>query len=554
MTAADRQKQRLRRLKDDPTYYIAQLLKIKTKEPGAPLRPLIPNSVQRKFLAKVQELRAALQPVRVLVPKARQMGISTASEGLIFQNTATHKNTNSLIVAHEDEPAANLFEMTRLFYDELPQPLQPMKRYSNRAELWFDNPREWERKVKPGLRSRILVATARNVKIGRSKTLHNVHLSELAFYNDPTALLAGLMQAVPNLPGTMIIGESTANGVGGYWYDTVMAAQAGENEWTVLFFPWFEAEEYRMSREDGAAYLDQGRLELDEEERALRNAFGLSDEQLIWRRWAIANLCHGDLATFHQEYPSTLEESFITSGRPVFQVLRLQAMLLGCTPGRRYVIQHDGQVIRDGVGELEVWQEPQPGRRYILAADVAEGLPEGDYSVGEVFDEETGEQVAELRGHWEDDVFGRMLDAVGRWYNMALIGPERNNHGHSVLNTLVNYCHYPNVYFHDDWDDKAGANAERPGWPTNTQTRPILVTGLQAAVREGWWKVHSKLLVSEMMTFVLNAKGKAEAQGKGKPGGCKDDTVMAAGIGLQLRARRLVAPGSASGLSSGMTA
>lgn len=555
-TPAARQLEQLRRLRDDPDYYIPRLLKIKTKEPGAPLRLLVPNQAQRKFFAKVKELRTAGQPVRILVPKARQLGISTGTEGLIFQNTATHRNISSLIVAHEDEPATSLFEMSRLFYDELPAAFKPMKRYSNRAELWFENPREWERKTKPGLRSRIRVATARNLKIGRGKTIHNVHLSEMAFYPDAKTLLAGLMNTVPNRPGTMIIGESTGNGVGGYWYELVMAARDRENEWTLMFFPWFEDPGYRMSREEGAAYLDNGRLKLDEEERSLRNAFGLDDEQFIWRRWAIQNLCGGDLAIFHQEYPASLEEGFIASGRPVFEMVRLQVLLHGCTPGDRYLIQWGldgtGQIIRDGVGELEVWQTPQPDRRYILAADVAEGLPEGDYSVGEVLDEETGEQVAELRGHWEDHIFGRMLDAVGRWYNLALIGPERNNQGHSVLNTLVNQCHYPNVYYHDDWDQAPGTNLQRPGWPTDGQTRPILVSGLQEAVREKWWRVHSKTLVGEMMTFVRNAKGKPQAQGKGTAGGCKDDTVMASGIGLQLRARRLVAPATATTLNSGM--
>ncbi|HEY3315194.1 MAG TPA: hypothetical protein VGL40_07985 [Bacillota bacterium] len=545
MTATDKDRELLRRLKDDPGYYIPRLLKIKIKQPGAPIVSLFPNVAQQKLLTKVAEIRELRRPVRILVPKARQLGISTITEGLIFQNTVTHKNINSLIIAHEDDPAQELFEMTRLFYDELPLALRPMKRYSNRAELWFENPHEWERRSKPGLRSRIRVASARNVKIGRSKTLHNVHLSEWAFYNDPKTLIDGLLQAVPNMPGTMVVGESTANGVGGHWYETVMAAREGESEWIILFFPWFEAAEYRMGREDGAEFLGQGRLVLDEEEQALNNAYNLEDEQLIWRRWAIENLCGGDLAIFHQEYPSNLDESFITSGRPVFNVIKLQTMRHNCKPGERFTVEPSPdnpsgpwRVKPDPNGEVEVFIAPDEGHDYDLGADVAEGLPEGDYSAGEVCDHETGEQAAEIHGHFDDDLFARKLDGLGRWFNNALLGVERNNHGHSVLNTLVNYTKYPNLYFHDDWDDKAGTNVERPGWPTTAQTRPLMITALQEAVRDGWWKIHGSGLLGEMMTFAWNAKGKAEATGKGKPGGAKDDRVIAAGIMLEIRQRR----------------
>jgi hypothetical protein len=43
-------------------------------------------------------------------------------------------------------------------------------------------------------------------------------------------------------------------------------------------------------------------------------------EQLHWRRWVIRNNFAGDLDRFHQEFPSTPLEAFMTTGRHVFNV------------------------------------------------------------------------------------------------------------------------------------------------------------------------------------------------------------------------------------------
>jgi phage terminase large subunit len=226
-------------------------------------------------------------------------------------------------------------------------------------------------------------------------------------------------------------------------------------------------------------------------------------------------------------------------GKTVFPQKRLQELAQHTREGVRYRIDlHNGVLVEDENGELEIFAHPQPGNDYDIGADVAEGLPEGDYSAAYVIDHRTGEDVAVLHGHIDGDLFARQLDWLGRYYNTALLGVEINNMGHSVVNVLLNYTFYPNLYYHDQYNSESGKNETKPGWPTNNITRPILVDTLIEGIREGVWRINDINLINEMKTFVRNKQGKPQAQGKGTPDGAKDDRVMAYGIAHQMRLRR----------------
>ena len=101
--------------------YIENCLKIKTK--SGTVVPFRLNDAQRKLYAVAKRQQDAGKPVRLIILKARQLGFSTLTEGLIFHACATRKNVNALIVAHREDATANLFRMSKLFYDELPAPV-----------------------------------------------------------------------------------------------------------------------------------------------------------------------------------------------------------------------------------------------------------------------------------------------------------------------------------------------------------------------------------------------------------------------------------------------
>ena len=232
--------------------YIERFLMIRTKE--GELVPLRLNEPQERMYKAIKEQADAGKPVRAIVLKARQMGFSTLTEAILFAVAATRFHCENLIVAHKDDATANLFRMSQRYYENLPEQVRPMRKASNAREIVFDRPPNYKGR-RPGLGSSIRCATAGGSGVGRSYTLQCLHLSEFAFWpGDKRETLAGLSQAVPDLPGTIIIIESTANGYDEFkdlWDAAVEAQRRGEDGYLPLFFAWFEMREYRRTPPPG---------------------------------------------------------------------------------------------------------------------------------------------------------------------------------------------------------------------------------------------------------------------------------------------------------------
>jgi hypothetical protein len=162
-----------------------------------------------------------------------------------------------------------------------------------------------------------------------------------------------------------------------------------------------------------------------------------------------------------------------------------------------------------------------------------------------VFDAETWEQVAHLHGKWDTHEWGLMLAELGFWYNTALLGIERNNHGHAVINAALHTAKYPpthskggchGLYFHQEYDEVKKTSSQRPGWPTTVKTKYFALDGLASSLDERSLKLRSRHTVSELLTFVKLPGGKAGGEGK-----CHDDAVTSCAIAdalLKLRPRR----------------
>ncbi|MCR4963295.1 MAG: hypothetical protein K6B40_05380 [Firmicutes bacterium] len=207
----------IKRIINDPLLFCAKTLKIQNKY--GELAPFVFNDAQKRLYAEIQRQRQAGQPVRIIILKARQMGFSTAVAGLFYHATVTRPNVHSMVVAHKADASANIFNKTKLFYEESPAFLRPLRKAANSRELIFENPRAKERSQRPGLRSRITIETALNKEAGRSATIHNLHISELAFWPYAAETMTSLLQAVPYHRQTMVIIESTANGLGGAFFE-----------------------------------------------------------------------------------------------------------------------------------------------------------------------------------------------------------------------------------------------------------------------------------------------------------------------------------------------
>lgn len=501
--------------------YIESCLKIKTK--GGMVVPFRLNDAQRKLYAVAKRQQDAGKPVRLIILKARQLGFSTLTEGLIFHACATRRNVNALIVAHREDATANLFRMSKLFYDELPAPVKPMLRASNAQELVFENPSKLrsEREARPGLRSRIRCATAGGRGIGRSDTLQCVHLSEYAFWPDgadgKASTLAGILQAVPSLPGTMVVIESTANGFEDF-KERWDAAVAGENDFEPVFFAWFENPEYSMPVVPGTEWTP--------EERDLKAAYQLTDEQLQWRRWCIANNCGGSLDMFRQEYPASPGEAFLHSGTGVFDneqiVLRLER--LPGPAGRGEFA--DGEWTESETGAITLYELPEEGVPYVLGGDTAgEG---SDYFTAIVIDNVSGRIVAKLRQKYSEPEYVRQIFALGRFYNDALVAIETNFSTYPVMK--LQEMEYPNQYSREREDTYTRQMRKSYGFRTDRQSRPRAIANLVEVFSSHPEWFTDRELLEEMLTFCYNEDHRPEALA-----GKHDDLVMGAAITYAVR-------------------
>ena len=169
------------------------------------------------------------------------MGFSTYTEADCFHQTVTNKMFSSTIIAHEEQASQNLYNMFKRYFENLPDALRQMRKRNNAKELLFENPTndDLEKRRNPGLQSTVKVATAKNTATGRSQTINYLHASEVAFWDNPKETFTGLLQCVPHSAKSTVIMESTANGVGDYFYDMWNNAVAGKNEFVPLFFAWF---------------------------------------------------------------------------------------------------------------------------------------------------------------------------------------------------------------------------------------------------------------------------------------------------------------------------
>jgi hypothetical protein len=318
----DRERVIRSKLKNDFEHYAKRCLRIRSK--GGEIIPLELNAAQRYLHSRLEEQRRKTGKVRALVLKGRQQGVSTYIGGRFYWRASHSRGVRVFILTHEQDATDNLFGMVERYHDRCPDIVRPETGKANAKELSFN-----------ALESGYAVGTAGTKAVGRSQTVQLFHGSEVAFWPNAAAHFAGVVQAIPDLPETEIILESTANGLGGEFHERWQQAESGLGDYEAIFIPWYWQEEYRR-------VVDA--ITLDDEETEYAAAYGLSNEQMAWRRAKIAEL--KDPLLFKQEYPATAAEAFQLTGHDSFikpeavvaarkaTCEALGALVLGADPAR----------------------------------------------------------------------------------------------------------------------------------------------------------------------------------------------------------------------------
>ncbi len=334
----------LARLKDFQ-FFSEKFFKIRPK--NGSITNFILNRAQLYIHERLEAQLKETGKIRAIILKGRQQGCSTYVQARYFHKTITNRGMKTFILTHEGQATKNLFEMTKRYYEYLPDGLCPKPDKDSVKELNFAS-----------LDSGYAIGTAGNKGTGRSQTVQLLHGSEVAFWQHAETHALGLMQAVSSEPGTEIILESTANGIGNYFHSIWVSAEQGKNDFQAIFIPWYWQDEYKITSSGFRA---------TDEERHLLEAYsnnGMTLEHLAWRRNKIFGFNKDfdqGLRKFNQEYPITaavafrnpIEDTFINSEHVIrarnAKIISESALVVGVDPAigdndRCAIIRRRGRV------------------------------------------------------------------------------------------------------------------------------------------------------------------------------------------------------------------
>lgn len=295
------------RLNSDFPFFAKANLKIRTKEGS--IEALVLNEAQTYLHNRLEHQLQATGKIRALILKGRQQGCSTYVGGRFYWHTTRKSGKATFILSHEADTTEKLFQMVERYHANCPEPAKAQTDVANRRRMVFS-----------GLNSEYFVGTAGNENVGRGGTVQYLHASEAAFYPDGDAFSKGLLQSVPDLPGTEVIIESTANGMDAMFYLMCMDAMANRGDYQLIFIPWFWQKEYR--RKPPADFVLENSVPFGDEPK-IADVYKLTLDQMAWRRNKILEL--KSLKAFMQEYPCNEEEAFIASGNSLISSLAVMA-------------------------------------------------------------------------------------------------------------------------------------------------------------------------------------------------------------------------------------
>jgi hypothetical protein len=429
--------------------------------------------------AQEETVRTWIDARYSIVLKARQIGFSTLAAAFTFWETFFWGDRFIVMLSRTEREASKLLQKTKYGYKMLPQWIKlrgPDLVSDNLLKMVFANDSSLE-------------SLPSGNDPARGESVYRVVIDEMAFLPDAESAWASI-EPIADVGGRVIC-LSTANGEGNIFHTLWVGSQTGTNRFTGIFFPW------------SAGDRDEDWYEAKKRD--------LPDWQLA------------------QEYPSDPEEAFVRSGRPVFDLDALRE-IEPIEPERGYLKKGYGKNVYDFVddgGELAIWDMPTIGEAYVIGADVAEGLGHGDYSSAHVISASTGLLVAHWHGHIDPDLFGEeVLNALGCFYNYALVGVESNNHGLTTLKSLQRVG-YKNLYRQRKMNHRNPQPGESLGWRTTSASKPLAIDELGAAIRDASVSIYDSKTIAELRTFIREANGKMH----GSP---HDDRVMSLAICNQM--------------------
>lgn len=482
--------------------------------------PFLFTPPQKHIMRDVIQHRRNDMPCQILLYKSRRTGGSTWAVALLIDHCIAKPGASAYIIAHLDKTARELFNDRAVPFAKAVQS-RGVEVEITKSEIVFHFP--------GGKTSKLKFATAKTVIGGRGLTASAVLLSEAAFYPGEGSFVS-ILNALSKDPDNIIIIETTPNGIEGpgeAFYNYWNAAVDGSSGFIPIFMPWWE--DPGLSLPDGMA----DDAPANDYEEWLMREFACTKGQIAWYRWTMETKCAGSKDMMMQENPSTPEEGFISTGTPAFdsdeQSLAKKSV---CAPIARGIMRRydsEWQFDESPTGPLCIWEYPDPKGQYYIGVDAAKGVGTGDFASMSCWNGDTGRKAFRFAERIKPETAAGQLNALGRWYNNAMINIEfTGGWGYIIAKELRDQHFYPSQYLWRSRDEGINAKPRQTmGWETTERSRRMLIDLFRTALRRkhlhvmdaesvkqmsrasielGWrWSVikgHDDIFMSDMLGWV----------------------------------------------------
>ena len=568
------------RQKHDYPFWAAMFAYIKRKGGGTDVLFRL-NRPQRKLIKRLEKMRKAGKPIRLILLKARQWGGSTAIQIYMAWLQLVHEvGLNSLIIAHQGTGSDEIKDM----FDRMIKSY-PVEMLHELGDAYAPNEPKMVGVGKSGnifrvpqRNCKIKIGTAERPNSCRGGDYNLVHLSEVALWKEtdgkkPEDIVRSACSGILLRPYTMIVYESTPNGVGNFFHKEYLAAKKGLSQFEAMFVAWFEIEQYELPFENEAEKYEFAKKlfanRRNEEIKSDREEPGT----YLWRLWEKGATLeaihwyvserskytnHGDMAS---EYPSDDIEAFTYSGRKVFSSEDVEQFRPACRAprwiGEIYGSADEGEKAIEGLrfkkeadGRLFMWHDVERSDieevtdRYLVVVDVCKGhTKNADFAdilvIDRLFmmDGEPPVVAAEWHGHIDMDKLAWKATQVAAYYNNALLVIESNtletNNTKGEAEYILTLIH--EVYGRQLYARKQSAEDIRQGLPkkygyhTNPLTKKVVIYNLKVVIRERLYVEREEACLDEYLTYVETENNVFEAME-----GYHDDRLMTRAIGMQV--------------------
>ena len=574
------------RCRFDFPFWAATFVYIKDKDPGKPDCLFRLTYPQRKYLSVLEEDRLAGKPIRICMCKARQWGGSTETQMYMAWLQLCHRpSLNSIIVAHVNPASEKIKAMFRKMLDAYPLEMmhEPGESFQQgEKKLVWDGNSDTTQRI-PQRNCTISVGSSESPNSARSGDYALAHISEIGLFKDtekikPADLIRSATSGILYRPYTMIVYESTADGVGTYFHKEYTAAADGKSQFKPFFMPWYGIELYQLDFDDEAYKLEFAKWLLKNMDNSNIPSDREESGRYLWYLWQQGATLeainwyikertkyfeHGKMAA---EFPTDAIEAFVNNGANVFDKYRVEPLRITCRAphyiGDIYADCDDGEGALQGLrfnedsqGQLWVWSLPDPPdpieiitNRYLTVVDVGGRSSKADWSVIVVFDrigmlDEDGKPcvVAQWYGHIDIDLLAWKAAQISAFYDNSLLVIESNtlethdrdrqvdgDQSHYVLNQIKDV--YPNLYARRQSEEDIRQGYPRKyGFHTNVATKPMIISNLIKIVREGLYTERDERCLNEMIVYERKPNGSF-----GAVSGAHDDLLMTRAIGLHI--------------------